>query len=158
MYLHLTLITYCNNPLARLLCLPRAHRSPLLQGRLALLICAFLCASLQISFSVYLTRMTGIFSEALTQKEEWKERSPQKTGWVPPFASGIYLSNVFSTYCLCFSMKIQLSCQTCITNDTVCLYKKSGILCNGTVYSSQIYARFQGYFFNYNLFQWKQKT
>lgn len=77
-----------------------------------------------------------------TQRGEQKARSPQKTN----SASRIYLSNIFSAYCLCFSMKIQLSCQTCITNDSVCLYKKSGILCNGTVYSSQIYVRFHDYF------------
>lgn len=83
---------------------------------------------------------------SLPHNGEWKARSLQKTGWEPFSASRIYLSNVFSTYCLCFSMKIQLSCQTCITNDSVCLYKKSGILCNSTIYSSQIYVRFQDYF------------
>lgn len=56
------------------------------------------------------------------------------------------LPNLFSAFRLCFSTKIQRSCQTCITNDSVCLYKRSGILCNGTVYSSQIYVKFQVYF------------
>lgn len=103
---------------------------------------------LQTSFSVSLTRTTLLsFQEpSHTQQGERKARSPWNTGWEPSSASRIYLSNAFSTYCLCFSMKIQLSCQTHIINDSVFLYKKSVILCNSAVYSSQIYVRFQDYF------------
>jgi len=152
--------TYCHNPLARFLCLSCTHRHGLPHGKVQLFQFGILhVPPLQTCFSVSLTGMMhSSFQETShTQKAEQTARSPQKTRWEPPSASRIYLSNVFSTYCLCFSMKIQLSCQTCITNDSICLYKKSGILCNGTVFKPNI-CQVSRLFFNYNLFQWKQKT
>lgn len=143
------LFIYCHKPFARLLCLLCANRLPLPHRRfsysnLGSFICPhhkFLSLSPWPEWHWYLSR-----SLHNTQKGEWKASSSQKTGREPSFASRVYLSNVFSTCHFCFSMKIQLSCQTCITNDSVCFYKNSGILCNGTVYSSQIYVRFQDYF------------
>lgn len=150
------LFNYCHNSLARLLSLPCAHRPPLPYGRFS---------------SPILRSFSWPHRKLLSQSPwpEWycylssrpqnrKQDLSQKTGWESSSASRIYLSNVFRTYCLCFRMQIHLNCQTCIRNDGVCLYKKSGILCNGTVYSSQIHVRFQDYFLNYNLFHWKKRN
>lgn len=109
-----------------------------------LLFVPLLSAPSQIPLSFSLTWMT------LTFFKEYSHRGEQKARSAPEYRVGTMHSEqnlrISALNHLWFTTKIHISCQTCITNDSVCLYKRSGILCNGTVYSSQRHVSFQDNF------------